>query len=183
MGWTTRNGRVPEDESALPDVSDLGVAIEYDNWATEKLARYCAELTPAQLELTTPGTMGTVKATLIHLVAAKERYAAALGGTPPPDDAIRETTTTDVAQVVARATKLSGRFRGFAKGDLDLDKVIERRGADGSTMHVPMGILIAQFLHHGNEHRAQLGSIFGANGLEVPHYSAFNWGSELGKIS
>ena len=59
-------------------MSDLSVAIEYDNWATEKLARFCAALSPAQLELTTPGTMGTVKATLIHLVGAKERYAAAL---------------------------------------------------------------------------------------------------------
>jgi len=46
-----------------------------------------------------------------------------------------------------------------------------------------LAILIAQFLHHGNEHRAQLGSIFGANGIEPPHYSAFNWGNELGKIS
>jgi uncharacterized damage-inducible protein DinB len=164
-------------------MSDLAVLIEYDNWATEKLASYCAGLLPAQLELTTPGTMGTVKATLIHLVAAKERYAAAFRGVPAPDDAVRETTTKDPAQVVARATKLSEWFRGWAKGDLDLDKIIERRGADGSTMHLPMGILVAQFLHHGNEHRAQLGSIFGANGMELPHYSAFNWGTELGKIS
>ena len=85
--------------------------------------------------------------------------------------------------VVPRATKLSEWFRGFAKGELDLDKIIERRGADGNVQHLPMGILIAQFLHHGNEHRAQLGSIFGANGIEPPHYSAFHWGTELGKIS
>ena len=65
------------------------VAIEYDNWATETVARFCAALSPAQLELTTPGTMGTAKATLIHLVGAKERYAAALRGTPPPDDATK----------------------------------------------------------------------------------------------
>jgi len=31
--------------------------------------------------------------------------------------------------------------------------------------------------------RAQLGSIFGAQGIEPPHYSAFDWGHELGKIS
>ena len=164
-------------------MSDLAVPIEYDNWATEKLAQFCAALSPAQRTLTTPGTMGTVEATLIHLVGAKERYAAALRGTPPPDDAVRETTTTDLGQVVARAKQLSEWFAGFAKGDLDLDRIIERRGADGSTQHMPMGILIAQFLHHGNEHRAQLGSIFGANGIEPPHYSAFNWGHELGKIS
>jgi uncharacterized damage-inducible protein DinB len=164
-------------------MSDLAVPIEYDNWATDKVARFCAGLSPRQLGLTTPGTMGTVRATLIHLVAAKERYAAALRGTPPPDDAVRETTTTDLGHVVARATELSDWFAGFAKGDIDLDRTVERRGADGAVQQMPMRILIAQFLHHGNEHRAQLGSIFGAHGIEPPHYSAFNWGSELGRIS
>jgi len=164
-------------------MSDLAIVIEYDNWATEQVAKFCAALTAAQLELTTPGTMGTAKATLIHLVGAKERYAAALRGTPPTDDAVRETTTKDVGQVVARATALSEWFREFAAGPVDVERTIERRGADGSMQHMPMGILIAQFLHHGNEHRAQLGSIFGANGIEPPHYSAFNWGNELGKIS
>jgi uncharacterized damage-inducible protein DinB len=164
-------------------MSDLAVPFEYDNWATERLARFCAALPPEQRALTTPGAMGTIEATLIHLVGAKERYASALQGKAPPDDAVRETTTTDLGQVVARAKKLSEWFAGFGQGDLDLDRIIERRGADGSIQRMPMGILIAQFLHHGNEHRAQLGSIFGANGIEPPHYSAFDWGHELGKIS
>jgi uncharacterized damage-inducible protein DinB len=164
-------------------MSDLSVAIDYDNWATEKLAEFCAALPPAQRALTTPGTMGTVEATLIHLVGAKERYAAALRGTPVPDDGVRETTTTDLGQVVTRAKQLSEWFSGYAKGPIDIERTITRRGADGATQQMPAGILIAQFLHHGNEHRAQLGSIFGANGIEPPHYSAFNWGSELGKIS
>jgi uncharacterized damage-inducible protein DinB len=164
-------------------MSDLGVAIDYDNWATETVARFCAALPPDQRALTTPGTMGTVDATLIHLVAAKERYASALRGTPPPDDAVRETATKDLDAVVARAKKLSEWFGEFGKGPIDVERIITRRAADGSTQQMPTGILIAQFLHHGNEHRAQLGSIFGANGIEPPHYSAFNWGNELGKIS
>ncbi len=164
-------------------MSDLKVPIAYDNWATEKLAEYCAALSPERLALTTPGTMGTIQATVIHLVGAKERYAAALQGKAPPDDAVRETTTKDLGHVVARAKTLSEWFAGFAEGELDLDRIIERRGADGSTQRMPMSILLAQFLHHGNEHRAQLGSIFGANGIEPPHYSAFNWGTELGNMA
>jgi uncharacterized damage-inducible protein DinB len=164
-------------------MSDLAAPIEYDNWATEKLAQFCAALSPAQRALTTPGTMGTVQATLVHLVGAKERYATALRGTPPPDDAVSEKTTTDLAQVVTRAKALSKWFGEYASGPIDVERIITRRGADGSTQQLPTGILIAQFLHHGNEHRAQLGSIFGANGIEAPGYSAFNWGHELGKIS
>jgi uncharacterized damage-inducible protein DinB len=164
-------------------MSDLSAPIAYDNWATETFAAFCAALTPEQRALTTPGPMGTIAATLIHLVGAKERYAASLQGTVPPEDAVRETTTTDLGQVVGRAKKLSEWFAAYAGGQIDLDRIIERRGADGSTMHLPVGILIAQFLHHGNEHRAQLGSILGAHGIDPPHYSAFNWGHALGKIS
>ncbi len=164
-------------------MSDLAIPIEYDNWATEKVATFCATLSAEQRGLTTPGTMGTVEATLIHLVAAKERYASALRGTPPPDDAVHETTATDLRQVSRRAKALAEWFSEYAKGDIALDRIIERRGADGATQQLPIGILIAQFLHHGNEHRAQLGSIFGASGIEPPQYSAFNWGKELGKIT
>jgi len=164
-------------------MSDLKVPIDYDNWATEVLVGFCAALPPEQRALTTPGTMGSIESTIIHLVGAKERYAAALRGTPPPDDAVRETTTTDLGQVVLRAKKLGEWFTGFATGELDLEKVIERRLADGTTQRVPAGILLAQHLHHGNEHRAQLGSIFGAHGIEPPHYSAFDWGRHLGKMA
>jgi len=163
-------------------MSDLSVPIEYDNWATEKVVQFCAALSPEQRALTTPGTMGTVEATVIHMVAAKERYAASLRGTPPPDDAVRETNTKDLGQVVARAKKLSEWFASFAAGEIDLGRMLERRGADGVVQQVPTDILLAQFIHHGNEHRAQLGSIFGANGIDPPHYSAFNWGHELGKF-
>ena len=67
-----------------------------------------------------------MKATHVHLLGGKERYAAALRGSPPPDDAVRETTTTDLAQVASRSKKLSDWFSGFAKGDLDLERIIER---------------------------------------------------------
>ncbi len=164
-------------------MSDLLVPIEYDNWATETLAEFCAALSPEQLVLTTPGTMGTIQATLVHLVGAKERYAAALRGTQPRQDAVRETTTTDLQHVLARARALSAFFEEFAREPIDLERIVERRGADGGVQHMPMGILLTQFLHHGNEHRAQLGSIFGANGIEPPHYSAFNWGQSLGKMA
>lgn len=163
-------------------MSDLKVPIAYDNWATEALIAHCLAIPAEQLELTTPGTMGTVKATLIHLVGAKERYAAALTGRPLPDDAVRESTTTDLAHVRGRAEKLSAAFEAFAAGVLDLDSTVTRRAADGATQQMPLWVLLAQFLHHGNEHRAQLGSIFGAHGLELPQYSAFHWAQTLGKL-
>lgn len=161
-------------------MSDLAVPIAYDNWATERLARFVATLSPEQRALTTPGTMGTAEATLIHLVAAKERYAAALAGSPSPDDAVHETKQQSLEHVVARAEALGRWFDGFANGTLDLDRLVERKTPAG-VKHVPLRIVVTQLLHHGNEHRAQLGSIFGVHGVVAPHCSAFAWGEEQAK--
>lgn len=164
-------------------MSDLRVPIAYDNWATEMLADFCASLTPAQLALTTPGTVGSVQEAIVHLVAAKERYVAAFGGTPPPEDAVREGRTTDLAHVAARARALSAWLDRWAAGELDLDRVVERKAASGQLQRVALGVLVTQLIHHGNEHRAQLGSTFGARGVEAPHYSAFAWGEATGTLS
>ena len=40
------------------------------------------------------------------------------------------------------------------------------------------GVIYAQLVHHGNEHRAQAKSILGANGIEPPGVSA--WGYAMG---
>ena len=164
-------------------MSDLAVPVDYDNWATERLARHCATLGPEQLALTTPGTLGTLRDTIVHLVAAKERYAASFTGRPAPEDAVREGKTTDLAHVAARAKALSSSLAAWAAGTLDLDRMIERTAANGQVQRMPLGVLIAQFLHHGNEHRAQIGSILGAHGLDIPHYSAFAMAQERGQLS
>lgn len=161
-------------------MSDLRVPVAYDNWATETLADFCAGLTPEQLAHTTAGTYGSVHDTIVHLVGAKERYVAGFSHQPASADAVREGQTTDLRHVAERARALGRWLEGYAAGALDLDRMIERRAVTGEIQHVRLAILIAQFLHHGNEHRAQLGSIFGAHGIEAPHYSAFAWDKAAG---
>src|SRR5919204_4741308 len=48
--------------------------LRHDVWATEQLIARCRSLTPEQLQLTVPGTDGTILRTLAHLVAADQRY-------------------------------------------------------------------------------------------------------------
>ena len=53
--------------------------LRHDVWATGKLIAYCRGLTDAQLALTAPGTFGTVRRTLQHIVGADEDYLKKLG--------------------------------------------------------------------------------------------------------
>ena len=49
-------------------------AFRYNRWANLHLLDVCAKLSEEQLQLTAPGTYGTIAATLLHLFAAEQRY-------------------------------------------------------------------------------------------------------------
>jgi hypothetical protein len=45
----------------------------YNLWANLRLLDTCSQLTDAQLDFTTQGVYGSIRATLIHIVAGEER--------------------------------------------------------------------------------------------------------------
>jgi Uncharacterized protein conserved in bacteria len=55
-------------------------AFRYHKWANLYLLDVCAKLPDEQLQLTAPGTYGTIAATLQHLLSAERRYLWRLGG-------------------------------------------------------------------------------------------------------
>ena len=60
---------------------------KYNLWANLRLLDTCEQLTDAQLDAVFPGTYGSIRVTLKHLLGAEERYAARSAGgfpTTPP---------------------------------------------------------------------------------------------------
>ncbi len=55
----------------------------YNLWANLRLLDTCTHLSGAQLDATTKGTFGSVRETLMHMLAAEEGYARTLTGTSP----------------------------------------------------------------------------------------------------
>lgn len=60
----------------------LRTIVDHHVWATLRLIERCATLTSGQLELTTPGTFGSIHATLTHLVGADQRYLSGITAAP-----------------------------------------------------------------------------------------------------
>src|SRR5438105_13139642 len=58
----------------------LVVLVQHKTWATLRLIEHCRGLDDEQLNATVPGTFGSIRATLQHLVAADEGYCARLTG-------------------------------------------------------------------------------------------------------
>jgi uncharacterized damage-inducible protein DinB len=67
-------------EDAMDTLRDL---FRYHTWATLRLIDHCTGLPAEALRESAPGTYGPVLDTLVHLVAAEQRYLRRLPGEQP----------------------------------------------------------------------------------------------------
>ncbi len=151
----------------------------HNSWATANLLAYCQQLDESALQATVPGTYGTLIATLRHMLASETSYLFRLCGersASPP-----EWETARIAELSAQATELAAIWERFLAGEVDIDRMGEGRGDDGTVFAIPAGLFIAQAMHHGTEHRAHVCTILGALGHEPPDVSAWGYGMASGR--
>jgi uncharacterized damage-inducible protein DinB len=136
--------------------------LRHDVWATQKLLERCRALTDSQLQLTAPGTYGTIQMTFAHIVRANEGYLNTYGVIPQPFIEL----TAPVEEIASRLARVRDAVEQLFKSkELDFDRRIrdERRKAD-----LELWVPLAQFSHHGSDHRSQIGTILTQNGLDAP---------------
>jgi uncharacterized damage-inducible protein DinB len=157
------------------DVDHLRTILGHHAWATMRLIDHCLELSPEQLELSTPGTFGSIHATLAHLVRSDGRYQRRIAGEevgprpqgPPPP----------VATLRAEMERQASRWRELLDRVDELDATIPAEpDADAPYPEIQhaVGLLLTQVVHHGNEHRAHVCTVLGAHGIDGPDLSG--WG-------
>ena len=67
-------------------------------------------------------------------------------------------------------------------GELDPGTVVVRHRDDGSESHAPMGIRLAQALHHGSDHRSQICTALTTLGAEPPSIDVWDFGEHDGRV-
>jgi uncharacterized damage-inducible protein DinB len=151
--------------------------MRHDVWATARLLSHCRGLTTEQLELTVPGTYGTIRRTLAHIVSADEGY---LVHEPPfrGDDEVR---LDELAAHLSHVTDAVERL--FGDKELDPDRVIpdtplRRQGAPRFEMAA--WVPAAQLVYHGVDHRSQIDTILSSHGLETLDLQIWPYAIELG---
>jgi uncharacterized damage-inducible protein DinB len=150
--------------------SPLDHVLRHNAWATGALIEFCERLDPAELDAKAAGTYGTLYGTLQHLVGAEQWYVKLLTGKVLGNPIRRtESHTLDELSTVAAAT---GPLLLDVAANDDAARVIEVNEGRRATV----GVILAQVVHHGNEHRTQATTILGANGIEPPPLSAWAYG-------
>ncbi len=123
-------------------------------WATLALLDTCATLTPEQLASTVPGTYGSIIETLRHLVGADSSYLWLLS-----DGEVAILDEEDGADLATLRTAIESHdpvWIRVLEGDLGPDRMVTRHRDDGSSFSAPLGIRLAQVIHHGTDHRSQV---------------------------
>ena len=160
---------------------DLLDPLRHNAWATKQLFAFCRNLSSEQLGATSEGNYGSILATLQHMVGAEARYLSRLSGREPDWLASVE-GTKDVAELGRMAEELAGPWEEVAGGDFDPERVIRWVTRDtGADAECPAGVLVAQTLNHGNEHRSQICTILTTIGLEPPQLDGWSYAIEAGR--
>ncbi len=149
----------------------LRTMFRHHAWATLKLIDHCAGLSPEQLQRTAPGTRGSVIDTLVHLVAADQRYLSQMDGEHPVHRVHESEPATLVALRAAMGLQ-AARWQTLVDRAPHLTVTIPARGGYPETPHAE-DLLFLQAIHHGNDHRTHICTILGASGLEVPDLSGW----------
>jgi uncharacterized damage-inducible protein DinB len=162
--------------------SPLAEPLRHNSWATLRLLEACRALTPEQLAATSPGTFGNVLATLQHVVAAEGFYQFLLAGHWPawrwPAD-----QPPGLDGLEAAAWDCAAFWEGFLRRPYDPDRRVEVRDPRDRQIHdVALGVILAQVLDHGTDHRSQVSTILTAIGVTPPRLDGWAYGQVRGRI-
>ncbi len=154
-------------------------AFDHHVWATLELIDACLPLTPAELDTAVPGTYGSILDTLRHLVGADANYLRVLsdGAIAPIDEG-----PMGPAELRAEMATHGPAWSALLARGLDPDLVLIRRRDDGSETHAPVGIRLAQALHHGTDHRSQICTALTTLGVEPPAIDVWDYALHAGTL-
>ncbi len=157
----------------------LADALGHHVWATLRIIDACEALSEEQLATTVPGTYGTILDTVRHLVSADAGYLAFLS-----DDPSRDVDEEGLELSACRGIMEADGAGWMALLERGLDPAAGgiRHRDDGTQSHAPIGIRLAQVIHHGTDHRSQICTALTTLGIEPPEIDVWEYGSTDGRV-
>jgi uncharacterized damage-inducible protein DinB len=155
-------------------------AFAHHVWATLRLLDTCLSLSPEQLGTAVPGTYGSILETARHLVGSDSWDLFVASGDRSP---LIDEDHMDLPALRAAMEGCGAAWFRLLVEDLDPDAVLrEVDEDDGFERHAPMGIQLAQALHHGTDNRSQICTALTALGVEPPAIAVLDYGLQDGRV-
>lgn len=174
VAWATNGTGAAYHEAVATAAPILVEIFKHHRWANERLVEACASLGSDELDQTSPGTYGSIRDTIVHLLAAEERFLELLGERLDGASLREHEQSPDLDELRRRAKRSGERLALVAQRASGA--TLARGEWRGEPYAIPVSILLAQALNHASEHRAQVATVLGAHGITPPALDAWSYG-------
>jgi uncharacterized damage-inducible protein DinB len=144
-------------------------ALLYNRWANLKILDDCSPLTEEQLQLKAAGAYGSIADMLVHTLSAEQRYVRRLTGA---EATLNEKHDFPGVEKLKEHAARSGDALVKAAEALRSDDTTVA-DYDGTKVKLKQSLIVVQAIHHGNDHRTQIGMILESN--SIPHENIDVW--------
>ena len=151
---------------------------KYNLWANLRLLDACAQLSDAQLDATMKGTFGSVRETLMHMLAAEEGYARTLAGKIPTPQ-LKELTTFPGFDELRQRAKGSGEALIMFTEQVEQGKLSQILHLDGGTYDAPVIVVVIQAIDHAIDHRSQIATLLSQQDIEPPELDSWAYNDAM----
>ena len=148
-------------------------------WSNLRLLDLCADLSDEQLRAEAPGTYGTVQDTLVHLLAAEQRYVTLLTSAEL-ESPLHESGGFPGVAALRDAARWSGEALIEAAGRARPSRIL-RGVRRGEPYTLPVAVPLIQAINHATEHRTQVIGTLSPRGIAPPEIDGWAFAPELAR--
>ena len=142
-------------------------------WANEQLLDVCESLSDEVLDADAQGTYGTVRDTLVHLVASEASYVKRIARRGEPEHPLKEGTFPGFAELKRRA-HASGQELIALAASMTANETVSV-DLFGQMIDTPFSVFFAQAINHGTEHRSHVCTILTQKSIEPPNLDVWEY--------
>lgn len=151
-------------------------AFRHSAWAKERLIAACGSLSPEELRRPAPGSVGSILATLNHLVITDANYLARLDDGPPAW--LDQEEENDLSKLLTLAQETADRWQRLLREPVDGERIVT---LDKGAYETHAGVVVVQALHHVSIHGEQVCASLTALGIEPPDVQPWALADETGR--
>jgi uncharacterized damage-inducible protein DinB len=149
-------------------------AFGHHSWATNELLTRCLVLSPEQLALSAPGTYGPILGTFDHMVSSDRSYLSRLQG----GGRLPRLNAGSLQPLLDEFRRTSDGWLAYLDSGPNFDAPVDMQ--DGT--RVGAWVIVAQAIHHGNDHRTHIGTVMMRNGLTIPDLDPWSYATAVGAL-
>lgn len=154
----------------------------HNAWATRTLLGLSSNLTAEQLDTTVIGVYGSIIETFRHYTRSESAYFRRLTGFEA--EWLRaENDRPDIAELARRNDEMEQRWLTYLETPFDAEAPHVTAWEGGGTRSVPAGVILAQAIHHGSDHRSQICTMLTVAGVDLPDMGLWDWADASGRVT